>query len=44
VTAAAKLKVNAGHEPGTDLGPMISADAKARTLRILDTVASEGGV
>jgi malonate-semialdehyde dehydrogenase (acetylating)/methylmalonate-semialdehyde dehydrogenase len=44
VTAAAKLKVNAGHEPGTDLGPMISVDAKARTLRILDTVASEGGV
>ena len=43
MTAAAKLKVNAGHEPGTDLGPMISADAKLRTLKILDTVASEGG-
>lgn len=44
VTAAAKLRVNAGHEPGTDIGPMISSDAKARTLRILDTVVAEGGV
>lgn len=43
VTAASKLKVNAGHEPGTDLGPMISADAKQRTLKILDSVVSEGG-
>lgn len=37
VKKAQELKVNAGHEPGTDLGPVISPQAKQR---ILDLVAA----
>jgi malonate-semialdehyde dehydrogenase (acetylating)/methylmalonate-semialdehyde dehydrogenase len=30
---ATKLKISAGHEPGTDLPPVISADAKVTDIR-----------
>lgn len=40
--AARSLKVNAGHEPGTDLGPMISPEAKARAEHIIATSLSQG--
>lgn len=34
---AKKLKVNAGHEPGTDLGPVISPQAKQRILQLIES-------
>jgi len=37
-----KLKVNAGHVSGTDVGPVISKDSKARIERILANSAKEG--
>lgn len=42
VDKASKLKVNAGHEPGTDIGPVISKDSKARIHRIIEQSAKEG--
>lgn len=37
-----KLKVNAGHEPGTDIGPVISKDSKKRIHKIIDDSVKEG--
>ncbi|UFH49870.1 CoA-acylating methylmalonate-semialdehyde dehydrogenase [Pseudomonas sp. KNUC1026] len=39
---AERLKVNAGHEPGTDVGPLISAKARERVLGLIDSGVSEG--
>jgi len=36
VEKAKQLKVNAGHEPGTDVGPVISPQAKERILQLID--------
>lgn len=37
VQRAQKLKVNAGHEPGTDVGPVISPQAKERILKLIES-------
>lgn len=37
VTRAQKLQVNAGHEPGTDVGPVISPQAKQRILKLVES-------
>jgi acyl-CoA reductase-like NAD-dependent aldehyde dehydrogenase len=37
-----KLKVNAGHEPGTDIGPVISKESKARIENIIEKSEKEG--
>jgi malonate-semialdehyde dehydrogenase (acetylating)/methylmalonate-semialdehyde dehydrogenase len=42
VAKAKLLKVNAGSEPGTDVGPVISRAAKARILALLETGVTEG--
>ncbi|SCW86235.1 MULTISPECIES: CoA-acylating methylmalonate-semialdehyde dehydrogenase [unclassified Pseudomonas] len=39
---AQKLKVNAGSEPGTDVGPVISKRAKARILELIESGVREG--
>ncbi len=39
---AQKLKVNAGSEPGTDVGPVISKKAKARILELIESGINEG--
>lgn len=39
---AQKLKVNAGSEPGTDVGPVISKRAKARILELIESGIKEG--
>lgn len=39
---AQKLKVNAGNEPGTDVGPVISKKAKARILELIESGVKEG--
>lgn len=39
---AQKLKVNAGSEPGTDVGPVISKRAKARILELIESGVQEG--
>ena len=39
---AQKLKVNAGSEPGTDVGPVISKWAKARILELIESGVQEG--
>lgn len=36
------LKVNAGHEPNTDIGPVISPRAKARVLDLINSGVEEG--
>lgn len=36
VARAKKLQVNAGHEPGTDVGPVISPQAKQRILSLIE--------
>lgn len=36
VKKAKELKVNAGHEPGTDVGPVISPKAKQRILDLVE--------
>lgn len=41
VARAKQLKVNAGHEPGTDLGPVITKDAKKRILRLVESGIKE---
>ncbi|KAF7306786.1 Methylmalonate-semialdehyde dehydrogenase [Mycena indigotica] len=38
-----KLKVNAGFEPGTDLGPLISPAAKARVTGLIASAEEQGG-
>ncbi|KAI5643236.1 aldehyde dehydrogenase family domain-containing protein [Phthorimaea operculella] len=42
VERAKALKVNAGHVPGTDVGPVISPQAKARILRLVESGVKEG--
>ena len=42
IERAKKLKVNAGHEPGTDLGPVISPAAKQRILNLVTSGEKEG--
>jgi malonate-semialdehyde dehydrogenase (acetylating)/methylmalonate-semialdehyde dehydrogenase len=42
VEKAKKLKVNAGHLPGTDIGPVISRDSKKRIERIIEESKKEG--
>ena len=39
---AKALKVSAGHEPGTDVGPVISAAAKTRILGLIEQGVGEG--
>ncbi|WP_340524656.1 CoA-acylating methylmalonate-semialdehyde dehydrogenase, partial [Cupriavidus necator] len=42
VEKAKTLKINAGHEPGTDVGPVISKAAKARVEGLIDAGVKEG--
>lgn len=42
VKRAKGLKVNAGHVPGTDLGPVISPQSKARIHNLIESAAKEG--
>ena len=42
VEKARKLKVNAGFEEGTDLGPVISPEARARIERLITSAEEEG--
>jgi len=42
VEKAKKLKVGAGHEPGVDLGPLISPQAKERVERLIATGVQQG--
>jgi malonate-semialdehyde dehydrogenase (acetylating)/methylmalonate-semialdehyde dehydrogenase len=42
VEKAKTLKVNAGHEPKTDVGPVVSRVAKQRILGLIDAGAKEG--
>ena len=42
VERARKLKVNAGHLPGTDLGPVISPQSKQRINELVESGAKEG--
>ncbi len=39
---AKKLKVNAGHEPNTDVGPLVSRAAKARVLGLIESGVKQG--
>lgn len=43
VKRAQSLKVNAGHVPGTDVGPVISPQAKQRIHRLIESSVKEGG-
>lgn len=42
VERARKLKVNAGHVPGTDVGPVISPQSKERINRLVQSGINEG--
>ncbi|WP_019939947.1 CoA-acylating methylmalonate-semialdehyde dehydrogenase [Bordetella sp. FB-8] len=42
VEKAKKLKVNAGHEPNTDVGPLISRTAKSRVLGLIESGVKQG--
>ena len=42
VKAAKNLKVNAGHIPGTDIGPVISPQAKNRICDLVESGVKEG--
>eukprot|EP00800_Vazella_pourtalesii_P021670 TRINITY_DN8164_c0_g1_i1.p1 TRINITY_DN8164_c0_g1~~TRINITY_DN8164_c0_g1_i1.p1 ORF type:complete len:520 (-),score=113.19 TRINITY_DN8164_c0_g1_i1:110-1669(-) len=42
ITRAKKLKVNAGNQPGTDLGPVISPAAKNRIVNLVTSGEKEG--
>lgn len=42
VAKAKKLRVTAGNEPGADLGPLISKEAKKRVLDLVESGAKEG--
>lgn len=42
VERAQKLKVSAGHEPGTDVGPVISPQSKQRILDLIQSGVDEG--
>lgn len=42
VKRAKKLNVNAGHVPGTDIGPVISSESKKRIIDIIQSAVEEG--
>jgi malonate-semialdehyde dehydrogenase (acetylating)/methylmalonate-semialdehyde dehydrogenase len=42
IEKAKTLKVNAGHEPKTDIGPVVSRAAKQRILGLIETGVKEG--
>lgn len=42
VEAAKRLKVNAGHVPGTDLGPVISLQSKERICELIESGIKDG--
>lgn len=42
IERAKQLKVNAGHEPGADVCPLISPQAKARVERLVESGKKEG--
>lgn len=42
VRASKKLKVNAGHIPGTDLGPVISPRSKKRICDLVESGVKDG--
>ena len=42
VERAKKLKVNAGNQPGADLGPLISPQAKDRVCELVQSGVDEG--
>lgn len=42
VERAKALKVNAGHVPGTDVGPVISPQAKQRVLNLIESGVKQG--
>jgi len=42
VERARKLQVNAGHEPGADLGPLISKESKERVIKLIQSGEKEG--
>lgn len=42
VERAKKLKVNAGHIPGTDVGPVISAQSQKRISELIESGVKEG--
>lgn len=42
VEKAKKLKVNAGHEPDADLGPLISPESKKRVCELVQSGVDEG--
>jgi len=42
IERASKLTVNAGTEPGTDIGPVVSKAAKARILGLIEQGVKEG--
>lgn len=42
IAKAASLKITAGHEPGADVGPMVSKQAKARAERLIASGAAQG--
>ncbi|NIF80473.1 CoA-acylating methylmalonate-semialdehyde dehydrogenase [Paraburkholderia sp. Cy-641] len=42
VEKAKALKVNAGHESGTDVGPVVSRAAKARILSLIESGVKQG--
>lgn len=44
VAKAKTLTVNAGHEPNTDVGPVISPRAKARVIDLIHSGVEEGAV
>ncbi|MEZ0603123.1 CoA-acylating methylmalonate-semialdehyde dehydrogenase [Paraburkholderia sp. IW21] len=44
VEKAKTLKVNAGNEPGTDIGPVVSRAAKQRVLGLIDAGVKEGAM
>ena len=42
VARAKKLQVNAGDQPGADLGPLISPEAKQRVCELVQSGVDEG--
>ncbi|KAF7285200.1 hypothetical protein GWI33_011526 [Rhynchophorus ferrugineus] len=42
IEKAKKLKVSAGHEPGTDVGPVISPQAKERIFKLIESGIKQG--
>ncbi|XP_065159870.1 probable methylmalonate-semialdehyde/malonate-semialdehyde dehydrogenase [acylating], mitochondrial [Atheta coriaria] len=42
IARASQLKVNAGHEPGTDVGPVITPQAKERIHQLIEAGIKQG--